>query len=223
MSVPDSYNEPPRSRVNAGQVWSTGLATAVVAALVAVVGILIVRWLFHVPILAPSSDGAWGNASTAYYAFAAAAIALAATALLHLLMLGTPEPTRFLSWILGLATVAAVVYPFSTGAPVEQKFATAVVDLVIGIAIMSLLMGVAARGYRTSNPRRGVPAREVQPPRGGVPPQQGYPQQGYQQQEGYPQQGYPQEPRYNGNAAYPADGAPAATRPIPPPYRPADE
>jgi hypothetical protein len=210
MSVPDSYNEPPRSRVNASQVWSTGLATAVVAALVAVVGILIVRWLFHVPILAPSSDGAWGNASTAYYALAAAAIALAATALLNLLMLGTPEPTRFLSWILGLATVAAVVYPFSTGAPVEQKFATAVVDLVIGIAIMSLLMGVASRGYRTSTPRRGVPAREAQR---GVPPQQGY------AQEGYPQQ---QEPRYNGNAAYPAEGAPAATRPIQP-YRPTDE
>jgi hypothetical protein len=114
-AAPDNYNEPPRSRVNAGQVWTAGLATAIVAALIAVVGILISRWLFHVPILAPSNEGAWGSANTAYYALAAACVALAATALLHLLMVGTPEPTRFLNWILGLVTVAAVVYPDRSG------------------------------------------------------------------------------------------------------------
>ncbi|MGD0558115.1 MAG: DUF6069 family protein [Streptosporangiaceae bacterium] len=189
-AAPDNYNEPPRSRVNAGQVWTAGLATAIVAALIAVVGILISRWLFHVPILAPSNEGAWGSANTAYYALAAACVALAATALLHLLMVGTPEPTRFLNWILGLVTVAAVVYPFSTGAPMEQKFATAVVDLVIGIAIMSLLTGVAARGYRTSSPRRRVPP------------------QGYNDRPAYPPEREAYPPDRNG---YPADSAP--TRP----------
>jgi hypothetical protein len=54
--------------VDARQLWSGGAATAVVAALIAVAGILVCRWLFNVPILAPRQDGAWGNASTAEYA-----------------------------------------------------------------------------------------------------------------------------------------------------------
>lgn len=151
MSVPvepDGYNDPQRPRVNTGQVWAGGLATAVIAALIAVVGVLISRWLVHVPILAPGNQGAWGDANTAYYAFAAAGIALVATGLLNLLMLATPSPMMFLSWILGLATLAVVVYPFSTTAPMSQRAATAVVNLVIGIAIWSLLAGVASRGYR---------------------------------------------------------------------------
>jgi hypothetical protein len=48
MSVPP-YTEDPggtraRPRVDAGRLWTGGLATAVVAALVAVVGVLIARW-----------------------------------------------------------------------------------------------------------------------------------------------------------------------------------
>jgi hypothetical protein len=137
----------------------------VIAALIAVVGVLISRWLLHVPILAPSDQGAWGDANTAYYALAAACIALAATALLNLLMLATSTPTTFLGWILGLATLAAVVFPFSTSAPVSQKAATAVVNLVIGIAIWSLLTNVAARGYeRRVPPSGGAPRGSVPPP-----------------------------------------------------------
>jgi hypothetical protein len=171
MSVPagpDEYGNSPRSRVNTGQVWAGGLATAVVAALITVAGVLISRWLFHVPILAPSHEGAWGNANTAYYALAAACVALAATALMNLLMLATPAATTFLSWILGLATVVAVVYPFSTGAPLSQKAATGVVNLILGIAIISLLTGVAARGYRRVTPRRDAPGQGV--PGQPVPP-----------------------------------------------------
>lgn len=155
-TMPGDTNEPLRRGANAGQVWAAGLATALVAALIALVGILISRWLLHIPILAPRKDGAWGNALTGEYMIAAACIALVATALLHLLMLGTPAPGMFLAWVVGLATVAAVVYPFSTAAPISEKAATAVVNLVIGIAISSLLSGVAARGYRRP---RGGPGR----------------------------------------------------------------
>ena len=100
------------------------MATAVVAGLIALVGILVCRWLFKVPILSPSREGAWGNASTAGYVFASAAVALAATGLMHLLLLSTPYPRVFFGWIIGLATVVAVVFPFSTTAPLSQKFAT---------------------------------------------------------------------------------------------------
>jgi Family of unknown function (DUF6069) len=158
MTYPASPNEAgsPRVRPDAGQVWAGGAATAVVAALVALVGILICRWTLGIPILAPSGDGAWGNAHTAEYALLAACVAIVATGLVYLLMLGTPQPHLFFSWIMALVTLAAVVYPFSTGAPVAQKAATAIVNLVIGIAITSLLSGVAARAIRRAGPPSGA-------------------------------------------------------------------
>ena len=131
--------------VNARQLWSGGVATALVAALIALVGILVCRWLFNVPVLAPRGDGVWGDASTAWYAIAAAAAALIATAIMHLLLLATPRPKMFFSWIVGLATVIAFVYPFTSTAPLSLKVATAVLNLILGAAIGSLISGTAAR------------------------------------------------------------------------------
>ena len=131
-----------------GALWAGGAATAVVAALIALVGILVCRWLFGIPILSPRRDGAWGDASTGAYVLAAAAVALAATAIMHLLLMATPRPQTFFAWIIGLATVVAVVFPFSTTAALSSKAATAVVDLVLGFAIGSLLSGVAWRAAR---------------------------------------------------------------------------
>ena len=51
----------------------------------------------------------------------AAAAALVATAIMHLLLIATPRPQMFFTWIIGLATVIAVVYPFSTTAPLSQR------------------------------------------------------------------------------------------------------
>jgi hypothetical protein len=151
-------------RVDARQLWSGGAATAVVAALIALVGILVCRWLFNIPILAPRRDGAWGDASTAEYVFAAAAAALVATAIMHLLLLATPRPQMFFGWIIGLATVLAVVFPFSSTAPLSAKAATAVVNLVLGCAIGSLIYGVAGRavrrrpvGYQPNYPQSRTP------------------------------------------------------------------
>ena len=138
----------PGRTVDARQLWSGGAATAVVAALIALAGILVCWWLFNVPILAPRRVGAWGDASTAGYAVTAAAAALVATAIMHLLLIATPRPRTFFTWIIGLATVIAVVYPFSTTAPLSQKAATAVINLVLGAAIGSLINGTAARVIR---------------------------------------------------------------------------
>ncbi len=137
-----------RVRPDSAQFWAGGVATAVVAALIALVGILVCRWALKVPILAPAGDGAWGNAHTGVYALLAALIALVAAGVLYLLLLSTPRPLLFFQWITGLATVLAVVYPLSTSAPLDQKAATAIVDLVIGLAIISLLSAVAARSAR---------------------------------------------------------------------------
>jgi uncharacterized membrane protein YhaH (DUF805 family) len=150
MTYPASPNDAgdPRVRLDSAQFWAGGLATAIVAALIALAGILICRWTLGIPILAPAGAGAWGNAHTGEYVLAAALVALVATAVLYLLVLGTPQPGMFFSWIMGLLTLVAVVYPFSTGAPLDQKAATAIVNLVLGIAITSLLNAVAARAIR---------------------------------------------------------------------------
>src|SRR3984957_5705418 len=144
MTYPASPSDAGTNRVrpDSAQFWAGAAATAVVAALIAIVGILICRWTLHIPILAPAGDGAWGNAHTAEYALVAALIAVIAGGLLYLLVLGTPQPSIFFDWSVGLATLAAVVYPFSTSAPLDQKAATAVVNLVLGIAVISLLSAV---------------------------------------------------------------------------------
>ena len=141
-----------RVRPDPAQYWAGAVATAVVAALIALVGILISRWALNIPIMAPAGNGAWGNAHTAAYSLLSALVAIVAAGLLYLLMLGTPQPNTFFTWIMGLATLAAVVYPFSTSAPLDQKAATAIVDLVLGVAIISLLTMVAARSLRRPAP-----------------------------------------------------------------------
>jgi len=157
MTVPMPRQDPepePTRRVDARPLWSGGIATAVVAALIALVGILVCRWLFNVPMLSPRREGAWGNASTVGYVFAAAACALAATALMWLLLISTPYPRVFFAWIIGLATLVAVVYPFSTTAPTSQKLATAAVNLILGVAIGTLIAEVSRRATRRRIVRR---------------------------------------------------------------------
>ena len=146
--MPENEERPPRPRVEAGSLWAGGVATAIVAALVAVVGILACRWLFGIPILAPKKDGAYGDVHTTGLVLAAAGAALVATLILYLLLLSTPRPLIFFQWIVGLVTVVIVLFPFSTSAPLSQKIATAIVDLVLGIAIGSLLTGVGGRAVR---------------------------------------------------------------------------
>lgn len=155
MTVPpDAYGydqgggTEPTPSVDAGRLWTGGLATAVVAALVAIVGVLIARGLFDVPVLAPTGDGALGDASTWQLAGLAALAALLATGLLHLLLLSTPRPGQFFGWIMTLATVAAALVPFLTDADLDEKVATAAIYLAIGVAIGSLLSGVGRSAMR---------------------------------------------------------------------------
>ena len=132
-------------RVDPRKLWSGGAASAAVAGLVALVGVLVARWLFSLPVLAPSQDGAYGDVSTTALVLLAAAAALAATGLVHLLLVNTPRPFLFFGWIVTLVTTLVVVYPFSTTAPLDAKIATAAVELAIGAMTGILVGGAAAR------------------------------------------------------------------------------
>lgn len=147
-----------RPRVDAGRLCAGGLATAIVAGLIALIGVLACRWLLKIPLLAPKSQGTYGDVHTTDFVLLAAAAAIVATALAYLLLLSTPRPLAFLGWIIGLATVLAVVLAFSTGAPMNQKIATSVVYVILGIAIGSLTSSVAARSVRRREPDGYPPA-----------------------------------------------------------------
>ncbi|MEV0803742.1 DUF6069 family protein [Kribbella sp. NPDC050281] len=129
--------------VAAGRLWAGGGATAVVAALIAIVGILLARGVFDVAVLAPEGEGTWGDADTGRYALYCALAALIATGLMHLLLISTPRPHQFFTWIMMLATVAAALAPFITSGSTSSKVATAVINLAVGIAIVTLVNGSA--------------------------------------------------------------------------------
>ena len=143
-----TYDGSRRPTVDAGRLWAGGVATAVVAALLTVAGVVVARGLFHVPILAPKGAGVWGSASTGWYAAAAAALGLLATGLMHVLTLFTPRPMRFFGWIVALATAVSVLVPLSIGGDLGARVATATLNLVLGIAIGSLVAGSARSATR---------------------------------------------------------------------------
>jgi Family of unknown function (DUF6069) len=146
MSTANTPQKVPRSRVviDAGRLWGGGVATAVVAALVAAVGVLICRDLLDVKLVEPPllriTDSFPIN-----YAITAAILALAATGLAHLLSLVTPRPRAFFNWIVGLITVATMVVPFALEGSRQGKICAAVINMVIGICIASLLSAVLSR------------------------------------------------------------------------------
>jgi Family of unknown function (DUF6069) len=144
------------------RLWLGGVATAVVAALIVVVGVIIARGILGISVLAPATAGDLGTSATAVYAVFAAACALAATGVLNLLLLGAPRPLAFFTWITALAGVLAVATPFSQGAPLSSKVFTALINLLVAVAVISLLNGVARSALRPVRP----PAGRVRSPDG---------------------------------------------------------
>jgi hypothetical protein len=123
----------------------------VVAALVALVGVLIWDGVLNVMMVRPPLLP-FGDSFAVRYAATAACLALVATALAHVLASTTPRPRAFFSWIVGLATLVGVVLPFAASGSLGGKLATAGVDLVIGLCILSLLSSVLARTTRIPRP-----------------------------------------------------------------------
>ena len=135
------------STLNATRLWAGGVATAIVAALAAMVGVLAVRGPIDTPVIAPPHTP-W-DSPVATVAVYAAVAALIAAGLLHLLLLFTPRATTFFRWIGLLATAAAALWPFSVEATTKSQIASGAIYLVVGLAIVSLLSGVAVSAQTT--------------------------------------------------------------------------
>jgi len=131
--------------IDSRRLWAGGAATACVAALVALIGVLLFNSVLDVKLVQHPLLLTLTGSLAVNYAVTAFVAALMATGIAHLLTATTPRPRLFFGWIVGLATVAAMVVPFAAEASTASKVSTAVINMVVGIAIGSLLTGVLAR------------------------------------------------------------------------------
>lgn len=155
-TVPGSGAPSTRPRVDAARLWAGGLAAAVVAALIGLVGVLVVRATLRIAMFAPQSANATlGGSATVMLCAVAAGSALAATALVHALLRAAPQPMSYFGWIVGLVTAAAVTLPFLSREPLPLDLAEAAIRAVIGMAI-GTLVSAAARTATRCPPRRPI-------------------------------------------------------------------
>jgi hypothetical protein len=147
MDVADS--DAIATRVDAARLWAGGFATAIVAALVGLVGVLIADVADIEPV-SPDWLVGDGTGDGRRYALTAFLAALVATALLHVLLLAVPSPRRFFQWIVGLATVAAATVAFTRQGDLAEQIAAGIITAAIGVAIGSLLSGVSVWSVRAA-------------------------------------------------------------------------
>lgn len=146
--------QPPSDKldINAGRLWGGGVAAAVVGAVVALVALWASTGVFDVTVLVPdapfSSDSnpfnyhELGAVTTLLVGFAAGIIA---TAVLHGLLLVAPRPLLFFQWLAFVVIVASGIYPFTLPLEQSNEIALAVIHVVTGVAIVSLLSGIVPR------------------------------------------------------------------------------
>ena len=148
MSYPQRSWDDGDVEVVAKRLWAGGVATALVAAGIAFVGVLIINSIFEVGIQTAGRSGALVDNASTVIPIAAGIAALASTALLHLLLMTTPRPASFFSAIAVLVIVVLILQVFLADGSVSAHIATGVLYAAIGIAIVSMLSGVSATSVR---------------------------------------------------------------------------
>ena len=73
---------------------------------------------------------------------------IVATAVLWLSLALVPTPTKLFGWLGGLATVGAAIIPFSYHVTTQSKIWLALINLVIGLVVVALLIGVVPKVIR---------------------------------------------------------------------------
>ena len=112
MSYPQRSWDDGDVEVVAKRLWAGGVATALVAAGIAFVGVLIINSIFEVGIQTAGRSGALVDNASTVIPIAAGIAALASTALLHLLLMTTPRPASFFSAIAVLVIVVLILQVF---------------------------------------------------------------------------------------------------------------
>ncbi len=136
------------SRVNPPRLWAGGLMTGVVAGLTMLVGILLLNGVLGLNVVVPDAAGVTTSPSTLQLVLASFAAALVATGVVHLLLLGAPQPWAFFGWVGGLGVLAAVALPFALDTSLADAVASAALNLTVGAVIISLVQGLARSATR---------------------------------------------------------------------------
>lgn len=137
------------------RLWTGGTVTALIAAGFAVVGFLVVHGVLRMPVFGLNPGGTVVTPTMVGYAVAAALAAVLATGVMHLLLVATPRPLFYFSWIGALCTAILVLIPLGVRQSWYEVLPTAAIHLVVGIAITVIVRGTAAASI--SPPRQGMP------------------------------------------------------------------
>lgn len=148
MSYPQRSWDDGDVEVIGKRLWAGGVATAIVAAGIAFVGVLILGNILDVGIQTAGRSGALVDNAVTVIPVAAGLAALAATALLHLLLLTTPRPATFFGAICFLILVVLVLQVFLAEGSWIDHIATAILYAGIGIAVVAMLSGVSRTAVR---------------------------------------------------------------------------
>lgn len=130
--------------VEVHRLWIGGVVAAVIVCGLAIVGFLVVCGMLNYPLLGIRDGAAGRHASMLGYAGGAALAALLATAAMHFLLVTTPRPRWFFEWLAGVGTAIMVLLPLGLPEELPARVATAMVNLVLGLAIIGLIRNTAA-------------------------------------------------------------------------------
>ena len=144
--APVAAPRPTQPSVDAGRFWAGVVATALVAALIGLVGVVIVDQILQIELV--TKDPLGTDSTGAAFVVGGVLAAVLAGALLHLLVVTTPRPRAFFGWIMALATLTTALLPLTWTDVLESAIASGLVNALIGIAIWSLLSGVLSRTLR---------------------------------------------------------------------------
>jgi Family of unknown function (DUF6069) len=148
-------SDPEKLDLDVPRYLSAGLAVSVVAGGASYVAYLIGTVFSSDPLAVPAHQGSdrlveLSGADAFWASFVAGVVA---TAVLWVLILVVPTPTRFFAWIAGLFAIAVTVLPFSftDALSLENKIWLAAINLVGALTIISLLLGIVPRVVRHPN------------------------------------------------------------------------
>jgi hypothetical protein len=139
-----SGTQDPRLGLEVGRFWAGALATMLVAALIGLAADFILEEVLNLEIQAQADLFSTGSDLMAWVV-AGALFALLAAIVLYLLVMSTPRPRSFFGWVVALATVILAAVPFAGEFELVPAILAAIVWIVIGSAVWSLLTGTLSR------------------------------------------------------------------------------
>ncbi|MCK9796017.1 hypothetical protein M1843_19930 [Isoptericola sp. 4D.3] len=130
-------------RLDRPRYWSGAAVTVLVCAVLGLAASVVFDSAFDVGLLGPSRlvPGAPGLA----WALTGALFALLAAIVLQLLVVVVPRPRMFFGWLVALVTVILAALAFTGAGDGASAVVTALVWIVLGVAVSAMLNGVLGR------------------------------------------------------------------------------